>query len=220
MIFRRTSDDDYCELSECPKCNEARFQCSSKVPRKVFKYIPLGPRLNRMFKNEKVSETLQSHISSGSNSSIITDIHQSKVWKSRYEVTGPFRGDARGISLSFCTDGMNPFSKEKVVYSMWPIVLTVLNLPRHIRNSPGSMMLVGIIPGRAEPQSMDPYLDILVDEILQLNGSQLYDGYHKEHFSLSVDILLHVLDYPGQNKVFHCQGKLILRLYMIYTVFP
>lgn len=104
---------------------------------------------------------------------------------------------------------MNPFSKEKVTYSMWPIVLTILNLPRHIRNLPGSMLLVGMIPGREEPKRMDPYLDILVDEILQLNGSQFYDSYQKEHFKLSIDILLHVLDYPGQNKVFHCQGKVL-----------
>ena len=101
---------------------------------------------------------------------------------------------------------MNPFSKEKVTYLMWPIVLSILNLPRHIRYSPGSMLLVGIIPGRTEPNNMDPYLDILVDEIIEMNGSQLYDSYRKEHFQLNVDILFHILDYPGQNKVFHCQG--------------
>ena len=51
---------------------------------------------------------------------------------------------------------------------MWPIVITVLNLPRSIRHIPGSMFLVGIIPGKAEPKNMDPYLDILVDDILGL----------------------------------------------------
>ena len=105
---------------------------------------------------------------------------------------------------------MNPFSKEKVTYSMWPIVLTILNLPCPIRNSPGSMLLSGIIPGRTEPHCMDCYLDILADGLTEINGSQFYDSYRKENFNLSIDIMLHILDYPGQNKIFHCQGELVL----------
>lgn len=90
---------------------------------------------------------------------------------------------------------------------MWPIIVTILNLPRNIRNLPGSMLLMGIIPGRAEPKNMDPYLDLFVDEIKALNGLSVYDSYRKERFNLKVDVMLHVLDYPGQNKVFHCQGN-------------
>ena len=67
-------------------------------------------------------------------------------------------------------------------------------------------MLAGIIPGKSEPQNLDPYIEILVDELCSLNGLEFFDGYH-EKFLLNVDILLHVLDYPGQNKVFHCHGK-------------
>ena len=163
-----------------------------------------------MFQNQIMSKQIQSHLMcASSTSSVVSDLHQSSTWKSRYQPNGLFQGDTRGISLSFCTDGMNPFSKEKVVYSMWPIVMTILNLPRNIRNLPGSMCLVGIIPGKAEPRNMDPYLDIIVDEIIALNGSQLYDNYRKEFFKLKIDIMLHVLDYPGQAKVFHCQGTVI-----------
>lgn len=175
IIFRKCPEGNFNELSECPKCSEPRYQCNTKIARKVFKYLPLAPRLNRMFKNENLSRDLQSHLTSR-NSSIrhISDIHQSQAWKSRYCSSGPFHGDPRGISLSVCTDGMNPFSKEKVVYSMWPIVVTILNLPRRTRNLPGSILLVGIIPGSEEPRNMDPYLDMLVDEICLLNGSVFY----------------------------------------------
>ena len=68
-------------------------------------------------------------------------------------------------------------------------------------------MLSGIIPGRAEPKSLDPYLGVLVDEVLAMNGAQFFDEYKQEHFKLQIDISLHVLDYPEHNKVFHCQGK-------------
>ena len=103
-----------------------------------------------MFKNKKISETLQAHTNSSDHLSEVSGIHQSKAWRARYDVSGPFCGDSRGISLTLCTDGMNPFSKEKVSYSMWPITLTVLNFPQalRMRNLPGSMLLAGIIPGK------------------------------------------------------------------------
>ena len=62
--------------------------------------------------------------------------------------------------IYICTDGMNPFSREKVEYSMWPIVVTVQNLPRNIRYLP-----VSIVPGKLEPKNMDPYLDVFVEEV-------------------------------------------------------
>lgn len=33
-----------------------------------------------------------------------------------------------------CTDGVNPFAHNKVTYSMWPIMLTLLNLLPHYRD--------------------------------------------------------------------------------------
>ena len=71
-----------------------------------------------------------------------------------------------------------------------------------------SMMMVGIIPGPKEVQSIDPYLEIVTDDIASLNGIKMYDAYDKCDFELKASLLLHVLDYPGQGKVFHSQGKL------------
>ena len=63
-----------------------------------------------------------------------------------------------------CTDGVNPFAHNKVTYSMWPIMLTLLNLPRKSRNRFGSIMLQGIIPGNGtkEMYNINPYIDIMV----------------------------------------------------------
>ena len=98
----------------------------------------------------------------------MTDLHQSHIWKERYEKNGPFKGDPRGICLSLCTDGTNPYSKNKASYSMWPIMLTIFNLPFPCRIRPQSILLAGIIPGKSEPNNLDPYIGILVDEIIQL----------------------------------------------------
>ena len=206
LLFRDSTSGLYANSDVCPKCGEARFQPQTSIPRKRFKYIPLVPRLRRMFANSRLSKLLQSHSSDGGDCTVVSDIHQSLAWTAKYAKNGSFEGDPRGLSIAFCTDGMNPFAKEGLSYSMWPITLTILNLPRHIRNLAGSILLTGIIPGRSEPKSLDPYLEVLADELLEMNGSEMYDGYRDESFQLKAELLLHILDYPGQNKVFHCQG--------------
>ena len=55
------------------------------------------------------------------------DIQHSVAWKYAYEWI--FGGDPRRISLAFCTDGVNPFKRDGISYSMSPIMLTLLNLP-------------------------------------------------------------------------------------------
>ena len=70
------------------------------------------------------------------------DIQQSPLWNT-------FRSSARErtILLQSSTYGMNPFNKNITSYSMWPITLAMLNLPRQIRYLFGRLLLVGIIPG-------------------------------------------------------------------------
>ena len=82
-----------------------------------------------------------------------------------------------------------------------------LTLPRHERNLANSMILAAIIPGRSEPKNMDPYLDVLLDELEQICGIETYDAHSNSTFHMKAELFFHVLDYPGQAKLFHCQGK-------------
>ena len=93
---------------------------------------------------------------------------------------------------------------------MWPVVPTLLNLPRVIRQSFANLLLVGIIPagdGGKEAKNLNPYLDILVDELLSLSNQRIFDSYSQAPFNLKVQILLHVLDYPGIGKVLSTVGS-------------
>ena len=196
----------YKDLTQCPHCQESRyFEGGHHVPRKRFKYIPFGQRVRKYFSNKTTSQLLQRH-NTAKTGNIVHDIHETQVWKEWYSKKGIFKGDSRGLALSICLDGTNPFSKEKNQYSMWPMMVSILNLPANLRRLPGFLMLAGIIPGKSEPKNTDPYLDIFVDELIQLNGSLLFDAHQNNTFSLQTAVMLHVLDYPGQNKVFHCQG--------------
>ena len=147
---------------------------SNKLPYRTFIYLPIGPKIKRLYGDATMAKLLQQHCNS-TESSKVYDIHQSSRWHTAYSSTGLFSGDKRGISLALCTDGVNPFSHNRVSYSMWPIILTILNFPRKIRNLYGNMILAGIIPGNGskEPKNISNYLEILVDELLLLNGTEV-----------------------------------------------
>ena len=106
-----------------------------------------------------------------------------------------FLEEIKGISLALCTDGVNPFAHNKVTYSMWPIMLTLLNLPRNMRNLFANILLVGIIPsnGPKDPQSLTPYLDVLVEEMLEICSCTLFDAYQNAPFKCKAARLLYVL---------------------------
>jgi len=206
VIFRGVFND----MSECPKCSAKRYIGDSRIPARTFTYLPLKPRLSRLFNTSSLAQALQSHtVTRSDEDDVMFDIHHSSAWKAAYDPDGLFKGDPRGISLAFCTDGVNPFAHNKVVHSMWPIMLTLLNLPRRIRNLFSSILLVGIIPsnGSKEPQSLAPYLDILVDEMLEICSCTLYDTYQNAPFKCKAAVLLYVLDYPGIGKVMSVVGS-------------
>lgn len=191
----------------CPKCNEPRFRVQN-IPKRTFHYLPLGPRLIRSYGTEEISCLLQGHggeIGEVSNRGIMRDIHDSPKWKHSFSVNGTFKGDPRGVALSLCLDGLNPWSKNKCNYSMWPIVLAQLNLPRNVRYNFANLLLIGIIPSQAqgkEPKHLDPFLEVLVDEIIFLSSCKLYDAYRKAPFQVKVEIMIYVLGYQGLGKVF------------------
>ena len=202
IIFRGA----HATLSECPICTSKRYK-TNLTPCRRFRYLPIGPRLERLFGTPNLAQIVQAHGLSATPS-ILHDIHDSYAWSSAYSEGGIFKTDPRGISFGLCTDGVNPFSHLRTSYSMWPIVLSLLNLPRKTRHNFGNLLLVGIVPGNGkhEAKNIQPYLEILVDELISLSNTTIYDAYQQATFELKVEILLHILDYPGIGKVFNIYG--------------
>ena len=201
---------EYKDNRVCPKCQSDRYT-ENEQPVRKFVYLPLGSRLMRMFGTKNLAQIIQSH--SGPllpSTNYIYDLHDSLMWKETYSVSGPFKGDLRGLSFGLCTDGVNPFSHNRVAYSMWPIMLTLLNLPRDKRNKFGNIFLLGIIPGNGskEPLSIDPYMQVVVDELLELSTSkEIFDAYQCAPFNVKAEILIFMLDYPCIGKVLKMSGS-------------
>ena len=117
---------------------------------------------------------------------------------------GVFGGDCRGLLIQLSTDGVNPFSSNKVCYSMWPVMVTILNLPKILRNKHKCVMPAGIIPTNGKHEPVDPYLDVLVDELIELDDRLFFDAFRSENFQVRLHNF--VLDYPGLKKTFSCVG--------------
>ena len=88
--------------------------------------------------------------------------------------------------------------------------MTVLNLPRRVRCSYENFWLVGTVPGNGtkEPRSLDPYIGILVDELLSITNKNMFDAYQGASFQFKANVLLYILDYPGIAKVFNIKHVL------------
>lgn len=81
IIFRICSAGSFEDLMDCPNCGEARCYPHSKIARKMYKYLPMAPRIKRMFGSKVMSKLLQSHSETKGNqeSSKISDIHESSA---------------------------------------------------------------------------------------------------------------------------------------------
>ena len=137
------------------------------------------------------------------------DIHDSPKWKSSFSVGDILNGHSRGVALSLRLDGLNPWSKNKCSYSMWPIVLGKLNFSRKLRYHFANLLLGEIISSQTQgkkPKHLDPFLEVLVDEILSLSSCKIYDPYRKAPFHVKVDIMIYILDYQGLGKLFCLTG--------------
>ena len=112
IVFRK----EHAESAQCPKCGSNRYIApGSEVAVRKFTYLPLKPRLARLFGTASTAAVLQAHATAERGAKVY-DIQQSSAWDAAYGQDGVFGRDPRGISLALCTDGVNPWAHNKVTY--------------------------------------------------------------------------------------------------------
>ena len=80
------------------------------------------------------------------------------------------------------------------------IYLTILNLPRDGRYKIENTVLVGLIPGPSEPKRINPFLNLLVDELLHLwEGVPVSSESHT--FTLRAMLMCFISDVPATRKI-------------------
>lgn len=148
ILFRKTSKYEYSNVTQCPDRGASRYDGVNKQVARRYHYYPLGPRWRRMYGNSTISQLLQSHGAPQDNTKellVMTDVQDSPNFLACYEKDGIFQGDARGILVQLSCDIVSPFDDKTAQYLMWPIVLSMLNLPSTIRHLFPNLKLVSII---------------------------------------------------------------------------
>ncbi|VDI69941.1 Hypothetical predicted protein [Mytilus galloprovincialis] len=209
QIFRLDHSDNI----KCSVCDEDRYLTNSQNPRKTFTYMPLGPRLARWYGTDNVCKLLYSkqEVANGK----LGDFTDGSIYESWYEEGGVFENmeESLTVPLALFTDGLNPNKSMATQKSMWPLILTWLHLPVNVRQILGPMMLVGIIPGTKteEPKHLDPYLELIVDELLTLSECKLFNTYKGAPCKVKVALLQYQCDIPAFGKLLHVSSQAALR---------
>jgi len=176
VLFR---GKEYEGLDNCPKCGETRWKqskevqdvgssCGSKkrVPRKILRYFPLIPRLQRIYMSETRASYMRWHKEELVVDGKMRHPADSKAWKHVDATYEWFAEDPHNVRLGLASDGFNPFGMLNVSYSCWPMILIPYNLLPWLCLKQSYWMLSMMIPGARSPSaSIDVYLQPLIDEL-------------------------------------------------------
>ena len=153
------------QLSRRSKCGATllkRTRDDKLVPIKTYCYQPLHKSLHNLVQKEGFLDACEHWRARSPHSPHLVDIYDGQVWHD-LESSG-FLGAPFCYALTLNVDWFQPFTH--IQYSIGAIYLTVQNLPRTERYKAENMILVGIIPGPAEPPlTINSYLAPLVDDL-------------------------------------------------------
>ncbi|XP_063437818.1 uncharacterized protein LOC134718894 [Mytilus trossulus] len=199
-------------IRECSVCDESLLYKDTNRCKKTFSYMPVVPRLARWFGTKNLAKIL--YAKKLDTNGKLCDYTDGQIFQAELN-NGIFKDTdvEHCVPLALFTDGVNPNKNNAAQKSMWPIILTWISLPQEIRYLLGPMMLVGIIPGngRKEPKSLDPYITILVDELLSNMECQLYDSHKDAPVTVKIALLQYLCDIPAFAKLLHLSGQAALR---------
>ncbi|XP_056688370.1 uncharacterized protein [Spinacia oleracea] len=167
-------------------------------------YLPVVPRLKRLFANAKDAEKLTWHADGRNKDGILRHAADSPQWK-HIDTTFPnFSRETRNLRLGLCTDEINPFGNMSSQHSTWPVLLVNYNLPPWLCMKRKYIMLSILISGPKQPgNDIDVYLAPLIEDLKKLwdKRERVYDEYRKETFTLRAMIFCTINDFPAYGNL-------------------
>ena len=99
------------------------------APQKVAWYFPLIPPLRRLFATSKDAQLLHWHKEGRRNHDYLRHPADSAQWHLINFKYRNFFDDMRNLRFALNTVGMNPFGHMSSSHSVWPVLLSIYNLP-------------------------------------------------------------------------------------------
>ena len=177
LFYNNESDKNDGGLLECKFCHKPRYRdyntgASNKkpIPVKAMFYLPIIPRLQRMYASTQTTGEMTWHYDNKSNNGVFRHPCDVEAWKHFDRVYPDFAAEPRNVRLRLCSDGFNPYVQaSNAPYSCWPIIVTPYNLPLEMCMSKPYMFLSCLIPSPFNPKAgIDVFLEPLIDDLKKL----------------------------------------------------
>ncbi|XP_074361097.1 uncharacterized protein LOC141701312 [Apium graveolens] len=180
LFYKENSKKTCCDICHKGRYKDRKDNQKKLIPRKILRYFPLIPRLQRLYMSEQTAKCMTWH-----HDRVIVDGQLSHPadgdeWKA-FDARFPrFAKEARNIRLGLSSDGFDlfrdPLARD---YTVWPVVVVVYNLPPSMCMKAPYMFMPLIVPGPTDPtKDLHIYLRPLIDELKLLwhTGVETYDS--------------------------------------------
>ncbi|XP_068497787.1 uncharacterized protein [Phaseolus vulgaris] len=171
---------------------------------KVVWYLPIIPRLKRLFANADDAKNLRWHADNRKCDGLLRHSADSLQWKNIDKEFPEFGKESRNLRLGLATDGMNPFGNLSSNHSSWPVLLVIYNLPPALCMKRKYMMLSMMISGPKQPgNDIDVYLNPLIEDLKLLwnEGVDVFDAFKNESFRLHAMLFCTINDFPAYGNL-------------------
>ncbi|XP_050217602.1 uncharacterized protein LOC126668452 [Mercurialis annua] len=219
LYWKEEENSDLCNICGSSRWkennNDGEVKVKSngkKVPRKILRYFPLKPRLQRLFMSKKTTSLMRWH-HGRKDDGVMRHPTDSIEWKSFNELHKEFSSEPRNVRLGLSSDGFQPFSHSKTPYSIWPVILIPYNFPPQMCMKESNFILSMIIQGPESPgDTIDVYLKPLIEELKELweVGVETFDASTRQNFRLHASLLWTINDFPAYANLsgWSTKGKL------------
>ncbi|KAL9671825.1 hypothetical protein QQ045_009398 [Rhodiola kirilowii] len=194
-------------------CNEARYgdDTHSKTPKKVVKYFPLTPRLQRLYPSPHIAKKMRWHnerdIGKGD---YLRHPADGDTWQKFNLEFSYFASELQNVRLGLSTDGFNPFGASGLSHNTWPVVVIPYNLPPSTCIRKEFNIFTLLISG---PKSLGKCLNIfmrsLIDELKMLweFGVLTYDRHGGSSFMMKAAVMWTISDFPSLDMLGGLKNK-------------
>ena len=115
-------DDE--QLNQCKFCNSPRFKPKrsgtgkyKNIPNKRMHYLPLIPRLKRLFASMSSAPHMIWHFENKRNDGVMIHPSHGEAWQHFDRVYPEFACDPQNVRLGLCSDGFTPNREFSNTYS-------------------------------------------------------------------------------------------------------
>lgn len=214
----------YKDHFECPVCGQPRYNARHQ-PRRIFCYIPLVPRLRKLFANPNTIEELSYRHKYKSKPRHISDVFDGEHYKSLKKTPVTIDDTPLGyyyfsgeddIAFSVCLDSYLLYKRRRAGPSAMPIVVQIYNLPPDVRTHLSRLICLGVIPGPQAPKELQSFLFPFEEEcVLLAKGVKTFHAIKQQLFLLrAYHVFPHgdmiavekLLNIKGHNGITPCRG--------------